>query len=197
MNHARTSPPTPLQFARRRATPSSCVAGKKRFTPVKRLSNCSPKLPKRTGLPADAVQLVNTTDRDAVGHFLSMNDCIDVAIPRGGEGTHPSRLGRSDHACHQTLRWKLPRLSRCGCRSRCYGSSRLPINSKTHRYGVCNAAESLSSSCRCGCRTIATRLARHLPRRGSNCVAIRVFASWFQPPSRLPKQIIVPSSSPP
>ncbi|MEM1305824.1 MAG: aldehyde dehydrogenase family protein, partial [Planctomycetota bacterium] len=38
------------------------------------------------GLPADAVQLVGTTDRDAVGHFLGMNEQIDVAIPRGGEG---------------------------------------------------------------------------------------------------------------
>ena len=38
------------------------------------------------GLPADAVQLVSTTDRDAVGKFLGMPQYIDVAIPRGGEG---------------------------------------------------------------------------------------------------------------
>ena len=38
------------------------------------------------GLPADAVQLVATTDRDAVGHFLRLPEYIDVAIPRGGEG---------------------------------------------------------------------------------------------------------------
>ena len=38
------------------------------------------------GLPADAVQLVNTTDRAAVGQFLAMPEYIDVAIPRGGEG---------------------------------------------------------------------------------------------------------------
>ena len=38
------------------------------------------------GLPGDAVQLVATTDRDAVGHFLDMPEYIDVAIPRGGEG---------------------------------------------------------------------------------------------------------------
>ena len=35
--------------------------------------------------PADAVQLVGTTDRDAVGHFLRLADMIDVTIPRGGK----------------------------------------------------------------------------------------------------------------
>ncbi|MCA9042372.1 MAG: aldehyde dehydrogenase family protein, partial [Planctomycetaceae bacterium] len=36
------------------------------------------------GLPRDAVQLVETTDRDAVGHFLKLHESIDVTIPRGG-----------------------------------------------------------------------------------------------------------------
>jgi glutamate-5-semialdehyde dehydrogenase len=39
-----------------------------------------------TGLPAQAVQLVPTTDREAVRHLLTLEDCIDVVIPRGGEG---------------------------------------------------------------------------------------------------------------
>ena len=38
-----------------------------------------------SGLPEDAVQLVSTTDRSAVGHFLGMPDRVDLAIPRGGE----------------------------------------------------------------------------------------------------------------
>ncbi len=38
------------------------------------------------GLPSDAVQLVNTADREAVGHFLGLHEYIDLAIPRGGEG---------------------------------------------------------------------------------------------------------------
>ena len=38
------------------------------------------------GLPADAVQFVNTTDRAAVGKFLGHAEYIDLAIPRGGEG---------------------------------------------------------------------------------------------------------------
>src|SRR5205823_9934880 len=36
-------------------------------------------------LPVDAVQLVGTTDRAAVGHFLALDKYISVAIPRGGE----------------------------------------------------------------------------------------------------------------
>jgi len=36
------------------------------------------------GLPRDAVQLVDTTDREAIGHFLKLRDQIDLAIPRGG-----------------------------------------------------------------------------------------------------------------
>src|SRR5205807_4925860 len=39
----------------------------------------------RAALPADAVQLVPTTDRQAVGHLLSMSSYIDLAIPRGGK----------------------------------------------------------------------------------------------------------------
>ena len=38
------------------------------------------------GIPENSVQLVNTTDREAVGQFLKLDEFIDVAIPRGGEG---------------------------------------------------------------------------------------------------------------
>lgn len=94
-----------------------------------------------TGLPADAVQMVATTDRDAVGHFLGMSDCIDVAIPRGGEGlirrvaaeaTMPV-IKHFDGNCHVYLDASAdPDMA-----------ERIALNSKTHRYGVCNAAESL------------------------------------------------------
>src|SRR5512142_1700847 len=38
------------------------------------------------GLPTDALQLITTTDREAVGHLLAMPEYIDLVIPRGGEG---------------------------------------------------------------------------------------------------------------
>ncbi|MEO0530934.1 MAG: glutamate-5-semialdehyde dehydrogenase [Planctomycetota bacterium] len=94
-----------------------------------------------TGVPGDAVQLVNTTDRAAVGHFLGMNELIDVAIPRGGEGlirrvaseaTMPV-IKHYDGNCHVYLdAFADPDLAEA-----------ITVNSKTHRYGVCNAAESL------------------------------------------------------
>lgn len=96
---------------------------------------------KEAGIPADAVQLVNTTDRAAVGHFLSMDDCIDVAIPRGGEGlirrvASEAKMPVIKHFngnCHVYLDASAdPDLAEA-----------ITVNSKTHRYGVCNAAESL------------------------------------------------------
>ncbi len=93
------------------------------------------------GIPADAVQLVSTSDRDAVGHFLSMNDSIDVAIPRGGE----SLIRRvSEQAT-------MPVIKHFAGNCHVYVDSaadfemavKIIVNSKCHRLGVCNAAESV------------------------------------------------------
>ncbi len=93
------------------------------------------------GLPEHAVQLVETTDRAAVGQFLKMNEFIDVTIPRGGksliervsaEATMPV-IKHFDGVCHvyvdQHADLDL--------------AERILINSKCSRTGVCNAAESL------------------------------------------------------
>lgn len=94
-----------------------------------------------TGMPTDAVQLVSTTDRAAVGGFLKLADYIDVAIPRGGEGlirrvvaeaTMPV-IKHYDGNCHVYL----------DASADADQAEAITINSKTHRYGVCNAAESL------------------------------------------------------
>ena len=63
------------------------------------------------GLPADAVQLVDTTDREAVGHFLAL-----ARVHRPGDsprrrGADPPRGGRGQDAGHQALHRQLPRLS--------------------------------------------------------------------------------------
>ena len=92
-------------------------------------------------IPSDAVQLVNTTDREAVGHFLALEQFIDVAIPRGGEGlirrvaaeaTMPV-IKHFDGNCHVYV----------DEHADLDMAVRVALNSKTHRYGVCNAAESL------------------------------------------------------
>ena len=93
------------------------------------------------GIPAHAVQLVETADRAAVGHFLSMNESIDLAIPRGGEGlirrvaaeaTMPVIKHFSGN-CHVYV----------DADADLDVAERITLNSKCQRYGVCNAAESL------------------------------------------------------
>ena len=94
-----------------------------------------------TGLPPDAVQLVETTDREAVGHFLKLREQIDVTIPRGGksliervsgEATMPV-IKHFDGVCHvyvdRTADLQM--------------AEKIVVNSKCQRPGVCNAAESL------------------------------------------------------
>ena len=95
----------------------------------------------RQGLPVGCVQLVQTTDREAVGKFLRLGQYIDLAIPRGGEGlirrvaaeaTMPV-IKHFDGNCHvyvdRTVDVDVAR--------------RIVINSKCQRMGVCNACESL------------------------------------------------------
>ncbi len=93
------------------------------------------------GLPPDAIQLVNTLDRAAVGHFLSLADYIDVAIPRGGAGliqrvVAEARMPVIKHFtgnCHVYI----------DAAAEYPMAEAVTINSKCHRLGVCNACESL------------------------------------------------------
>ncbi len=93
------------------------------------------------GLPEKAIQFVPTTDRDAVGMFLRMDNYIDVTIPRGGksliervsnEATMPV-IKHFDGVCHVYVD------------KSCDQAMALAIieNSKCQRMGVCNAMESL------------------------------------------------------
>ena len=93
------------------------------------------------GLPADAVQLVATTDRDAVGHFLNLPELISVVIPRGGEGLIRRVSAEA----------KMPVIKHYAGNCHVYVDRsadaemavRLVVNAKCQRLGVCNAAESL------------------------------------------------------
>ena len=93
------------------------------------------------GLPADVVQLVSTTDREVVGHFLALDEYISVAIPRGGEGLIRRVVAEA----------KMPVIKHFTGNCHVYVDAaadldmaqRILINSKCQRLGVCNAAESL------------------------------------------------------
>ena len=113
------------------------------------------------GLPADALHLVETTDRAAVGQFLALPQHIDVAIPRGGE----SLIRRV------TAEAKMPVIKHFDGNCHVYIdehadaeiAERVVVNSKCHRLGVCNAAESLLVH-----RAVAAKL---LPRIAAALIA--------------------------
>ena len=93
------------------------------------------------GIPRDAVQLVATTDREAVGHFLKLNQFIDVTIPRGGEGL--IRRVCKDATMPVIKHFK----GNCHVYLDASADEKMAVdivlNSKCQRMGVCNAAESL------------------------------------------------------
>ena len=93
------------------------------------------------GLPADAVQLVQTTDRAAVGHLIASPEAVDVIIPRGGKGLI-ERISREA---------KVPVIKHLDGNCHVYVDAsadmalalRVTDNAKTQKYSPCNAAESL------------------------------------------------------
>lgn len=93
------------------------------------------------GLPSESVQLVPTTDREAVGHFLKMNDLIDLAIPRGGESLIRRVVGE---ATMPVLKHYLGNCHVYVDRAADLDmAERIVVNAKCQRPGVCNAMESL------------------------------------------------------
>jgi glutamate-5-semialdehyde dehydrogenase len=96
---------------------------------------------REAGLPETAVQVVSTTNRAAVGELITMKEYVDVIVPRGGK----SLIARiSDEA-------KIPVIKHLDGICHVYiddeadldKAIRISDNAKTHRYGVCNAMETL------------------------------------------------------
>jgi glutamate-5-semialdehyde dehydrogenase len=96
---------------------------------------------KEAGLPEATVQVIETTDREAVGEMITMPDYIDVIVPRGGKGLI-ERISRDakvtvikhlDGICHVFI-------DREADHEKAIAVS---INSKTQRYGTCNTMETL------------------------------------------------------
>ena len=93
------------------------------------------------GLPADAVQLVQTTDREVVGQLITMPQYVDVIIPRGGKGLI-ERISRDA---------RVPVIKHLDGNCHVYVDDPCDIamavtvadNAKTNKYSPCNAAEGL------------------------------------------------------
>jgi glutamate-5-semialdehyde dehydrogenase len=93
------------------------------------------------GLPADVVQVVETTDRAAVGELIRMQEYVDVIVPRGGKGlieriSAESRVAVIKHlhgVCHTYID-DMADIDK---------AVRVAVNAKTQRYGTCNTMETL------------------------------------------------------
>ena len=93
------------------------------------------------GLPDSVVQVIDTTDRAAVGHLITMREYVDVIVPRGGKGLISRLLAESrvpmiqhlDGNCHVYLDDAADAAK----------ALKIVENAKTQRYGTCNTAESL------------------------------------------------------
>ncbi|MGQ9425064.1 glutamate-5-semialdehyde dehydrogenase [Gilvimarinus sp. F26214L] len=95
----------------------------------------------KAGLPETAVQVLETTDREAVGQLITMPEHVDVIVPRGGKGLI-ERISRDatvpvikhlDGVCHVYI----------DDQADLDKAFTIALNAKTRRYGVCNAMETL------------------------------------------------------
>jgi len=95
----------------------------------------------KAGLPETCVQVIDTTDRAAVGMLVAMPEYVDVIIPRGGKGliervsaeAKVPVIKHLDGNCHVYI----------DARADLAKAERIAFNAKCHRYGVCNAMETL------------------------------------------------------
>lgn len=115
--------------------------GSEGFNSSRALAACLQEGLRAADLPADAVQLVPTRDRSAVSQMLTMTDCIDVIVPRGGKGLvglvqREARVPVFAHLegiCHIYL----------DASADPEKALRIVLNSKTRRTGICGSAECL------------------------------------------------------
>ena len=105
------------------------------------LADCLQEGLREASLPAEAVQLLPTTDRAAIDALLKMDRWVDLIIPRGGTDliervnsqTHIPTLKHLHGVCHVYIDDSAERDQ----------ALRIAVNAKTQRYGVCNAMETL------------------------------------------------------
>ena len=105
------------------------------------IANCIKQGLSAVGLPESIVQIIETADREAVGELITMSDYVDIIVPRGGKGLI-KRISQDakipvikhlDGICHVYIDDK----------ANLDMAFNIALNSKTHRYGVCNAMETL------------------------------------------------------
>ncbi|MEJ2213248.1 MAG: glutamate-5-semialdehyde dehydrogenase [Gammaproteobacteria bacterium] len=122
---------------------NACVlrGGSEAFYSNQAIASCIANGLQAHGLPADAVQVLQTTDRQAVSYMITMPESIDVIIPRGGKGlieriSNEARvpvIKHLDGICHVYI-------DDAADPDKAFD---IAINAKTQRYGTCNTMETL------------------------------------------------------
>ena len=122
---------------------NACIlrGGSEAIESNKALAQLVARAMQEAGLPAHGVQLVGTTDREAVGQLIAMPDYVDVIIPRGGKGLI-ERISREA---------KVPVIKHLDGNCHTYVDDpcdmavavKVTDNAKTNKYSPCNATESL------------------------------------------------------
>jgi len=105
------------------------------------LARCIQRGLQTAGLPATVVQVIETTDRGAVGELITMSKYVDVIVPRGGKGliervSAEARVPVIKHlhgVCHVYV----------DASADLDKAERIALNAKTQRYGTCNTMETL------------------------------------------------------
>lgn len=107
----------------------------------KAIAKCIDEGLANAGLPTSAIQVVETIDRAAVGELITMPEYVDVIVPRGGKGlieriskdANVPVIKHLDGICHVYIDDDADMQKAID----------IAFNAKTHRYGVCNAMETL------------------------------------------------------
>ena len=115
--------------------------GSEAFHSNQAIAHCIQNGLKQAGLPAEAVQVVETIDREAVGQLITMTEMVDVIVPRGGkslikrvsEDAKVPVIKHLDGICHVYIDGDADLEM----------AEEIAVNAKCHRYGVCNAMETL------------------------------------------------------
>ena len=115
--------------------------GSEAFESNQAIAKCIHQGLNMAGLPEHSVQVLQTTDRAAVGELITMTDYVDVIVPRGGKGlieriSHDAKVPVIKHLdgnCHTFIDSDAdPKIA-----------IEVSVNAKTHRYGTCNTMETL------------------------------------------------------
>lgn len=115
--------------------------GKEALHSNQAIAHCIQQGLEQVGLPTTVVQVIDTIDREAVDELITMDQFVDVIVPRGGRGlieriannATVSVIKHLDGICHVYI-------DDLADEDKAFD---IAVNSKTHRYGVCNAMETL------------------------------------------------------